>query len=110
MKRYYLLSIVMIAFAGSVYASDVLPSAHPGMYDAGAINARDMELKRQYDFRRQEYDDFKTLQEVKNKHEKDLDETVLPERTMFEKLLNRKAPAKFVEQDGQIKIEHIENN
>lgn len=108
MKKIYIVSMIIFALSGAGYAAEILPVVHPGVYDAGAINARDMELRRQQDFRRQEYNDFKSIQEVKDEHEKELNETVLPERTMFEKIINRKSPPKFIEKDGQIKIEHVD--
>lgn len=107
MKKLFISIISIIVAAQTAYAFEALP-VNPGVNSAGAINARDVQMLREQQFRRQEYDDFKSIKEVKEKHQKELESTTIPESSLFEKMINRKTPAQFVEKDGQIKIEHME--
>lgn len=107
MKRLFLILTAFVMTCSTGFAFEGLP-VNPGVNNAGAINARDMQMLRQQQFRRQEYDDFKSIKEVKDKHKKELEATSLPDKSLYEKVINRKTPSQFVEENGQIKIEHMD--
>ena len=106
MKKYLILSGIILISAQGVLAFDG-GFVNPGVFDAGAINARNMQMLRDQEFRRQEYNDAKSIQDVKNQHQRELEADTIPERPLFNKIINN-GSSQFVQDEGKIKIEHIE--
>lgn len=106
MKKYLLLFSILFLSAQSSLAFDG-GLISPAIYDAGAINARNLQMLHVQQFRRQEFNDSKTIQEVKEQHQKELDESVIEERPLFHKIING-GSARFIEYEGKIKIENTQ--
>lgn len=106
MKKFLILTGIILVSFQSVSAFDG-GFVNPGVFDAGAINARNMQMLRDQEFRRQEYNDAKSIQEVKEQHRRELEADTIKERPLFHKIINN-GNSQFVQDEGKIKIENIQ--
>lgn len=70
--------------------------------DAAIIQVHDMQYIKDQKFRYQEYNDFKEVQEEKDRYNKQH----APEKPLIQKIFNKKS--KFIEDNGEIKIQYEE--
>lgn len=84
-----------------------MPAAY-AFLEGGSFNTHDMQSIREQQFRYQEFNDYKDLQEQKIKHQREEQEVKHSQQPMMEKVLNRRTNSQFVEDEGQIKIRIIE--
>ncbi len=70
--------------------------------DAAIIQVHDMQYIKDQKFRYQEYNDFKEVQEEKDRYNKKNE----PAQPLIQKIFNKKS--KFVEDNGEIKIQYEE--
>ena len=106
MKKLLFSFLVFLSLNGVVYAFDgyITP---PSMYDAGSINARNLQMLRDQQFKRQEIKDAESIQDIKDNYAKELEQDSINERQLFNRIING-GSSRFVEDEGKIKIQSIE--
>ncbi len=103
-------SFLALNTANVSYSYESLP-VNPGVFDAGSINSRNMQMLREQEFNREEYRNFKSIKEIQEEHNKELESTTLEDNTLYQKINERKfntKPSKFIQDGGKIKIESAE--
>ena len=90
------LIITCIMIFGAMPVSAIIPP------DAAIIQVHDMQYIKDQKFRYQEYNDFKEVQEEKDRYNKKNE----PAQPLIQKIFNKKS--KFVEDNGEIKIQYEE--
>ncbi|CCY62924.1 unknown [Clostridium sp. CAG:967] len=93
MRKLFIIAVLMLA---ALPAFSIIPP------DAAIIQVHDMQYIKDQKFRYQEYNDFKEVQEEKDKY----NEKHTPTKPLIQKIFNKKS--KFVEDNGEIKIEYEE--
>ncbi len=106
MKKLLFSFLIFLSLNGVVYAFDgyITP---PSMYDAGAINARNLQMLRDQQFKRQEIKDAESIQDIKDNYAKELEAEKSHETPLFNRGIND-GSSQFVQDEGKIKIQSIE--
>lgn len=92
----FLLLILCLLFSPSVLAFG-------GRLDASTIQVHDMQMINQQKFRIEEYNDYKEMQEEKERYNREH----TPAKPLVNRLFNKQSD--FVEENGEIKIKYQEN-
>ena len=82
-------SFLALNTANVSYSYESLP-VNPGVFDAGSINSRNMQMLREQEFNREEYRNFKSIKEIQEEHNKELESTTLEDNTLYQKINERK--------------------
>lgn len=93
MKKLFIFTLLMLV---SLPAFSIVPP------DAAIIQVHDMQYIKDQKFRYREYNDFKEVQEEKDRYNKQH----APSQPLIQKIFNKKS--KFVEDNGEIKIQYEE--
>lgn len=76
--------------------------------EGGSFNTHDMQSIQAQQFRYQQYNDFKEMQEQKLKYQRETEEVQQEKTPVIEKFIKRKTNSQFIEDNGMIRIQNLE--